>query len=401
VPLRYLSDLGPPRVPALVRSATEAPSNGWTAQRLQQLLDHAGAVCVFPGGIIDLPEHTRLLVPHGMRIDGNGTTLRVRGKQVPTQHLIDASGLGDGAVLEVHDLAIEGPDTSGWDPMIDCNRAAICWSLYRTWNATMIVRNVRVSGGYGTGVLRSGGGTLDVAGCDLGGWVIGLSFFESHGGYGSLHLSDTVLRAPDHSKYDSVGAYLHPHLGVIAERVIGTGWNRFVIYLNGTPQSRGTHQLVDVTAVDCSLVQTGSDSTTLLTRCREWGTPANGGSYLKGPVLSQGSRWEGSGLIGVLSRRDVERRFVDDEIAPSKIWMALGDHSAGTVVLERATVRLDGRSSLLKLVPTSTAQVRIDSSSIQSRTTNFPINVEGGSVELVRTARPPNCRRTGTGRLVG
>jgi hypothetical protein len=384
----------------LARSAPQSPSNGWTARQLQGLLDAAGSVCVFPGGIIDLPEQTRLVVPRGMRIDGNGTTLRVKGTQVPMQHLIDASGLGDRAVLEVHDLAIEGPDTTGWDPMIDCNHAAICWSLYNTWNATMIVRNVRISGGYGTGVLRAGGGTLEVSDCDLGGWVIGLSFFESHGGSGSLHLTDTVLRAPAHSKYDSVGAYLHPNLGVVAERVMGVGWNRYVIYLNGTPQSRGTHQLVDVTAVDCALVQTGSDSTTLLTRCREWGTPANGGSLLKGPVVSQGSRWEGAGMIGVLSNHDVERRFVDDEIAPTGLWMALGDHSAGTVVIERAAVRLEGRSSMLKLVPTSNVQVRIDASTIDSRTTGFPINVEGGSVELTRTALPSRCRRTGTGRLV-
>lgn len=390
-----------PRVPALVRSSTNAPSNGWTAAQLQALLDAADDVCVLPGGIVDLPEHTRLVVPHGMRIDGNHTTLRVRGHQVPTQHLIDASGLGDGEVLEVHDLRIEGPDTTGWDPMTDCTHAAICWSLYRTWNASMVVHNVTVSGGYCTGVLRSGGGQLVVTDCDLGGWVDGLAFFESHGGHGSLQLHDTVLRAPANSKYSSVGAYVHPHLELDAQRVTGVGWNRFAIYLNGTPASRGTHELVEVTAIDCSLVQTGSDSLTVLDRCREWGTPTNGGSYLKGPVRSQGTRWEGAGTIGVLSRRKVERRFVDDVIVPAGTWMALGDRSAGSVVIERATVRLDGRSSLVKLVPTSATRVRIDSSSIQSRSTGFPINVEGGSVELVRTARPGNCRRTGNGRLVG
>lgn len=392
--------LAAPRVPALVTAASEG-SNGWTAAGLQELLDTAGDVCVLPGGVVDLPEHTRLVVPHGMRIDGNGTTLRVRGRQVPTQHLLDASGLGDGTTLELHDLSIEGPDTTGWDPRTECNRAAICWSLYRTWNAAMVVRNVTVSGGYGTGVLRSGGGRLEVSDCDLGGWVIGLAFFESHGGHGSLRLRDTVLRATANSKYSSVGAYLHPHLDVHAERVLGVGWNRYLIYLNGSPQSRGTHELVEVTAVDCSLVQTGSESMTVLERCREWGTPSNGGSYLMGPVVSRGSRWEGAGMIGVLSRQDVERRFVDDVIAPSRTWMALGDHSTGTVVIRGAAVRLDGRSSLLKLVPASTADVRVESTSIHNRSSWYPIVVEGGSVELVRTARPRNCRRTGRGQLIG
>lgn len=390
-----------PAVPALVRSATHAASNGWTAAQLQTLLDNAGDVCVLPGGIVDLPEHTRLVVPHGMRIDGNGTTLRVLGRQVPTEHLIDASSLGDGEVIELHDLSIEGPDTSGWDPRTECTRAAICWTLYRTWNSSMTVRNVTVSGGYATGVLRSGGGELVVSECDLGGWVDGLAFFESHGGHGSLLLHDTVLRAPTRSKYSSVGAYVHPHLEVVAERVIGVGWNRYVMYLTGSPASRGTHELSEVTAVDCSLVQTGSESLTILDRCREWGTPANGGSYLKGPVLSRNSRWEGAGTVGVLSRHDVERRFVDDVIAPARRWVSLGDHSSGTVVIDRAAVQLDRHSSLLKLVPTSTARVRIDSTSIQSRTATFPIDVEGGSVELVRTARPVNCRRTGNGRLLG
>lgn len=400
-PLPVVPRMAAPRVPALVRSAATAPSNGWTAAQLQALLDEADDVCVFPGGIVDLPEHTRLVVPRGMRIDGNHTTLRVRGHQVPTQHLIDANGLGDGEVLEVHDLSIEGPDTTGWDPMTDCTHAAICWSLYRTWNASMVVRNVTVSGGYCTGVLRSGGGRLVVTDCDLGGWVDGLAFFESHGGHGSLQLHDTVLRAPANSKHSSVGAYVHPHLGLDAQRVTGTDWNRYVIYLNGTPTSRGTHELVEVTAIDCALVQTGSDSFTRLVRCREWGTPTNGGSFLKGPVLSTCSRWEGAGMIAVLSHHDVERRFVDDVIVPAGTWMALGDHSTGSVAVERAAVRLDGRAALLKLVPTSTARVRIDSSSIQGRSTSFPINVEGGSVELVGTPRPKNCRRTGKGRLVG
>lgn len=400
-PTEPFPSLPAPVVPALVRTPADTPSNGWTAAGLQRLLDEAGTVCVFPGGVVDLEPDTHLVVPRGMVIDGNGTTLRVRGTQVPTRHLLDASTLGDGDVLEIRDLAVEGPDPSRWDEATDCTAAAICWSLYRTWDASMVLRDVRVSGGYASGVLRSGGGTLEVTGCDLGGWVDGVACFESHGGRGSLLLRDTVLRAPASSKYSSIGAYVHPHLDVRIERVTAVGWNRYAVYLNGSPEAVGTHELVEVVAVDCSLVQTGSGSTTVLERCREWGTPSNGGSFLKGPVRSEGSSWEGTGTIGVLADQPVHRRFVGDAILPGGIWMALGDGTDGTVVLDGAAVGLEGRSSLLVLVRGSSTGVRVERSAIRSRTSSPPLSVNGGTVELVDTARPPNCHERSPGRLIG
>jgi hypothetical protein len=350
-----------------------------SATTLQALLDAAGPTCTFPGGIIDVPAGTRLVVRRPVTILGNGTTLRVAGSAVPTVSLIDADRLPDGSRFEVRDLRIEGPSTDGWDPRTESNAAAISWQLYRTWNSTMVVRNVTVTGGYGTGVSRSGGGRFEVVDCDLGGWVDGAAFFESHGGSGSMLLQRTALRAPRNSKYSSIGLYIHPHLDLVAEEVTGTDWNRWVVYVNGSPAATGRHQLTRVTATNCSLLQSGSTSTTLLQRCVEQGAARNDGTYLKGPVTATGCTWAGNGTIGVLGGQQAQRTFVDNTIRPTSTWMALGNGSTGSV-------------TVLKLTSGSTARVDLDRTVITSTTTALPINVEGGRVKVTRTGIPPRSR---------
>lgn len=362
------------------------------AATLQALLDAAGPTCTFPGGVVNLPAGTRLVVRRPVTILGNGTILRVAGSAVPTAHLIDADGLADGSRFEVRDLRIEGPSTDGWDQRTESNAAAISWQRYRTWNSTMVVRNVTVTGGYGSGVGRSGGGRFEVVDCDLGGWVDGAAFFESHGGRGSMLLQSTTLRAPRNSKYSSIGLYLHPHLDLVAEDVTGTDWNRWVVYVNGSPTATGRHRLTRVTASNCALLQSGSTSTTVLQRCVEQGTARNGGTYLKGAVTAEGCTWAGTGTIGVLGGQQVQRTFVNNTIRPAATWLALGDKSTGTVTVQGGQADLRGRAALLKLTPGSTARVSIDRTVITSTTSSLPINVEGGRVRVTGTRIPARSR---------
>ena len=371
-----------------------------TAAYLQLLLDSATDVCVFPGGVIDLPEGTTLRISKSMRIEGNGTTLRVAGSKPPTTHLLNADSLRDGSQLEIKNLRIEGPSTKNWDPATENIMGGISWQLYRTWNSSLVVRNVTITGGYGSGIIRSGGGRFEVTDCDLSGWVDGIAFFESHGGSGALELRNTILRAPANSKYSSIGLYIHPHLNLNADTITGLDWNRYVIYVNGTPASTGRHDLKAVSAINCALIQTGSSSQTTLMRCSESGLPKNGGSFLKGPVTSIESTWEGAGMIAVLEGVAVERSFINDAIRPKNIWMALGSKTAGTVTLTGAQVDLAGKAALLKLTSASTTAVTITSSQIRSTSSSFPINAEGGSVQLVGTAAPRNCRAVLPGRLI-
>jgi hypothetical protein len=372
-----------------------------TAAELQALLDGAGDVCVLPGGVVDLPAQTRLVVPRGMRIDGNGTTLRVAGGEVPRHHLIDASRLPDGSVLEVHDLRIEGPDTTGWDPATDVPVGAIAWVWYRTWASRMVVRDVTVTGGYGTGVLRSGGGSLEVERCDLSGWVDAIACFEDHGGSGSLTVRDSVLRAPAHSKYSSIGIYVHPHLEVDLQRVTGTGWNRYLCYLNGSMASRGVHRLDRVHAVDCSLIQTGAGSTTVLTGCSESGDPANGGSCLRGPVLSSGSRWEGAGTLGLVPGDRSTRRFLGDVVRPGRSWLSCSPGTTGTFELVDCSIELTGQGSLCYVVSASTVDATLTSCRIDAPPSHRAMSVLGGVVRLVDTPRPATVRVQAPGRLEG
>jgi len=379
---------------------TPGPEMEITAAYLQLLLDSATDVCVFPGGVVELPEGTSLLIKKSMRIEGNWTTLKVAGSTPPKTHLLNADSLCDGSQLEIKNLRIEGPSTANWDPATENIMAGISWQLYRTWNSKLVVRNVTITGGYGTGVIRAGGGAFEVTDCDLGGWVDGIAFFESHGGSGALDLRNTILRAPANSKYSSIGLYIHPHLNLNAESVTGLDWNRYVIYLNGTPLSTGRHDLKNVSAVNCALIQTGSTSQTTLMRCSESGQPKNGGSFLKGPVTSIDSTWEGAGMIAVLEGVAVERRFINDTIRPTGTWMALGTKTAGTVEITGSQVDLTGTAALIKLTSASTTEVTITSSRITSTSSSFPINVEGGTVRLVGTASVPNSRAVRPGRLI-
>jgi hypothetical protein len=369
--------------------------------RLQQLLDQATDVCRFPGGVIDLPEHTRLIIPRSMRIDGNNTTLRVAGVAVPANSLLDADALPNGSRLEIRDLTIIGPDTTSWDPNTESIKGAISYQLYKTWLSTLIVRNVTISGGYGSGVLRAGGGQFEVKNCTLGAWVDGVAFFESHGGYGTLVLSDTELRAPANSKYSSIGVYIHPHLHLSAERVTGSNWNRFLIYLNGSMQSAGNHDLIEVAATNCALIQTGSSSVTTLMRCTETGTVRNGGSYFKGPVTSVGSRWASNGIIGFMNNNAVDRRFVGDIIQTTSLWLAAGNQTSGTVSALGCSFALAGRAAAIKLVSTSTVTATLTGCQFPITTsTSAPLAAEGGTIALVATPMPPNSRAVAPGRLL-
>jgi hypothetical protein len=369
--------------------------------RLQQLLDAAVDVCKFPGGVIDLPEHTRLVIPRSMRIDGNNTTLRISGSAVPANALLDADALPDGSRLEIRDLKIIGPDTTSWDPNTESNKGAISYQLYKTWLSTLIVQNVTTSGGYGSGVIRAGGGQFEVKNCTLSGWVDGVAFFESHGGYGTLLLRDTNLPAPANSKYSSIGVYIHAHLHLNAARVTGSNWNRFVIYLNGTPQSAGNHDLIEVTATNCALIQTGSSSVTTLLRCKESGTVRNGGSYFKGPVTSVGSLWESTGMIAFLNNNAVERRFVGDTVQTKSTWLAAGNQTNGTVNALGCTFNLTGRAAAVKIVSTSTVTATLTACQFPVTTsTSAPLRAEGGIIRLVATPTPPNSSAVAPGQLL-
>lgn len=343
-----------------------------------------GGICDLGGQTYYLPNGTSLKIPYGMTIR-NGT-VTISDNLVPTCNLFDAYALqGDFRHrLEFRDLTINGPDTTGWASNTENPHGAIGWSYYKTWNSTLIVDNVTITGGYGTGVLRSGGGRLDIINSRLSGWVDAIAFFEGHGGYGSMLVRDSVLSAPANSKYDSIGAYVHPHLHVTMERVQGNKWNRFLLYLNGNPQSAGNHDLVDVVATDCSLIQTGSSSETTLIRCTEQGIPQNGGSFFKGPVLSVGSKWNLKGTIGLLPNNNVTRRFVGDTISPNILsWLAAGSGTMGNVILDNCVFSFDGKDQVVKITNNSILAVKCVSCTSTGISTGFTFRAEGGSLKFI------------------
>jgi hypothetical protein len=336
-----------------------------------------------------------------MTIDGNGSTIKVAGSAIPTSSLFDANTLPDGSLFAVKNLRIEGPTTSAWDVASHNEFGAISYQLARTWNSTMRVHNVSVTGGYGSAVLRAGGGRLEVTDSDLGGWVHAIAFFESHGGVGSMLLADTDMTAPSNSKQSSVGLYIHPHLLLDAQQVRATGWNRFAFYFNGTPPSGGTHVLVDVAAHDSALIQTGSGATTVLRGCSETGTVDNGGSFIKGELVAEDCTWSSNGLIGFLPGIDVTRRFTRNNITyGAGTWLAMGAATTGTVVIEDSTFTIGPAAVGVKLTAQSSTNVTVTNTTFNVTEPGRSVNAEGGSVRFTGMEVPPSASATPPGQLL-
>lgn len=374
---------------------------------IQTLLNAGTPTVVIPPGTYDVLERTRLTVPFGVeRIIGDGAVVRVvdaNGNQstlTPTMSLFDC-GLRPSSRFEVRGLTIVGPDCSTWAQSIDGPHAAINWIHAKTWDSTLIIDGVTVTGGYGYAVQRAGGGRFEIHNSSLSAWEGAAAFFESHGGSGSMLVRNTNLPAPARTKFSSIGAYIHPHLDVTWDNVTCTNWNRWACYLNGSPQSAGHHTLIDVTATDCSLIQTGSSSETTLVRCVEQGTPKNGGSFLKGPVRSTGTRWASTtGMISFLSGNAPDRRFIGDTIATGKTWMAAGSGTAGRVLLNDCNVELTAKTQVVKLTNQSTVAVKVVSTGYTGTSTVYTFNAEGGSLRFVDCPTFPNVRAVAPGVLL-
>ena len=374
-----------------------------TLQDIQILIDNtpSGGICSLPGGTIDVGLTEGLDITKSITIMGNDTIFSLPTTGYPTRSFLRADSLPNGSYLEINDLTINGPSTMDWVTNHDLSTiSAISYQLYRTWDSKMILNNVKTRGGYTYGVSRTGGGIFEIKNCDLSAWCGGISFFEGHGGWGDLILRDTILPAPVNSKYSSIGMYIHPHLHLNAERVTATDWNRYAIYLNGTPQSAGHHDLIEVTAINCSLIQTGSSSITTLVRCSESGIPKNGGSYFKGPVLSVNSTWAGKGMIGFLNNNDCVRSFVGDTITPQGRFAAFGNGTIGKMELINCDVELNGTSSLASISNTSTAAIELNTVSISGNTTKLPLVIEGGTLKVINGQLPANSRIVLPGVLV-
>lgn len=350
-----------------------------------------GGVCDLGGETHTVPHGAQFVVPHSMTIT-NGTII-VDSDRVPERHLFELSALTgpDAHRVEFRDITITGPTTTGWDAGTENPYGAIGWVYYRTWASTLIIDGCTITGGYGSGILRNGGGRVDITNSHLEGWVDAIAFFEGHGGHGTILVRDTTLQAPANSKYDSIGAYIHPHLHVTMERVEANGWHRFALYLNGNPQSAGNHDLIDVTATDCALIQTGSSSTTTLVRCAELGMVSNGGSLLKGPVLSIESLWGSTGTIGLLSGVAHARRFVGDVFCGPGYWVACGANTTGTVTFTDCTLILGAKSSAIQVTNRSTVAATFAACTVTG-TPRWVVNLEGGTVRFVNMPTPSPVR---------
>ena len=368
-----------------------------TLAELQALINATpdGGFCAFTGGTLDVEVNERLFVRRSITIDARQLVVNVHGF-VPTVPFVDCDALTDGARVEIRNLTINGPDCAGWDSRTTSSAGAIQWSRAQTRGGRMILRNMKTTGGYYSGVIRSGGGALELFDCELAGWTAGWACWDSHP---NPSATATVVRcrfvAPANSKYDSIGGYVHPCVRVDMIDCYHEAWNRFALYMNGNPASVATQTLTNVTAHNCALIQTGNLTTTILMRCAETGAPRNGGSQLWGPVYSVQSQWLGSGMIGFANGG--QRMFVGDVIDPAITpgvntqWAAAGAQASGTLLLDGCdvTMRYNANKGASLLSMTSATQMATTYRSLKYTSTNInnnPVritNVEGGTIRVV------------------
>ena len=365
---------------------------------LQALLDATpdGETCVIPAGDHAVPEGTCLHVPYGVAaIDATGATIRVVGADGqrstvrPTVPLFDCGQRPNGSTFTFRGGHLIGPDTYGWDVLDDVGVSAIQWSFYKTWDSVMTVDGVTVEGGYAYAVMRSGGGDLTITGSHLSGWVGAVACFEGHGGHGTFTASDCLFPAPQQSKYSSIGAYVHPHLDTIWTNVHLCGWNRYALYLNGSPSGVGSHHsLIDVTATDCSLIQGAKGSTVHLVRCVEQGTPHNGGSYMMGTVISHGSQWRHRiGMIGT-QNDDIDFTFCGDTIATGQWWLGPGRNTTGSIRIIGCHVELSAQTRVVGAADSSPLDVTVMATEFVGSTTRQAFNVPAGAVRFIDCEAP-------------
>lgn len=362
---------------------------------IQDLIDATpeGGVCHLPAGSVKVPEGTSWKVRRSITLVPHDTIISVVAANgapstaVPTAHLFDLSALPNGSRFELRrGLVVCGPDTSAWHLNDESPFSVFGWVWAKTWDSTCIIDGLVTTGGYNAAVYRSGGGFMSVTNSLLQAWQQPVAFMESTGraAAGALVMRDVDLVAPPVSKFSSIGVYAHPHLSVAAERVTATGWGRFAFYLNGSPQSSGHHQFVECEAHDCSLIQTGSSSETTLIRCSETGTPSNGNSYVKGPLVSYGTRWASSGGIGFGSGAGARRVFIRDTIErDAGTFIAAGGGVLGEVEMIDCDVVLSGRSTLLKLTGACDVDATIIRGTLDHRSSIWALNLEGGRCTLI------------------
>lgn len=148
----------------------------------------------------------------------------------------------------------------------------------------MIVDDLTVTGLFNEPISRSGGGRLIVTDCDLSGYEKVLGFFANHGEPpGEVIVADSTLRAGTVTKPSSIGMYVHPHMHTTVSRCHFEGWSRYGVYWNGSPVAEHpTQTITDSTFVDCDLMQSGSGSRPIVTRCTATSTKAGPGSTIRG-----------------------------------------------------------------------------------------------------------------------
>lgn len=370
-----------------------------------------------PDGVIDIPLGFGFTTPSNVprriflrtmngtkfrTVDANGNILRVP----QTKPLFDFSYPDYSEVEVLPGIDVDGPVSDDWDPNLEGTSAVYRWELARRLNTRMRVRGGVITGSYGTAIRKAGGGRLDVEDMYMEAWVNPVAFFESHGGTAPgerrFTLRDSHLAAPTRSKYSSIGAYVHPHIQTSISRVLFQGWNRYALYMNGSMDGTGYHDMNDVVADGCALVQSNGSALMSLQRCLETGTVNNGGSQFRGPVQANNCVWETSnGMIGFLSNTAVKREFVNNVINTGGTWLACGNNVLGEIEVVGSTFDLSRNGSNYKTVPLSKVQNKFVSCKFQGTSTdNFVVNIEGGSLRLVDTVLPPNSRALAPGVIV-
>ena len=384
-----------------------------TIQDIQDTLDLGPSFFKFPGEVVTAPHGSSIKIRRSMTIDWAGTKLVVPGSAIPLTPLLDSDSLPDGARVEHRNLTIQGPDTLSWTSDAKVEPGAIQWSQAETRHGIMILRNVKTTGGYYGGVVRSGGGALELFDCELSGWTAGWACWDSKP---NPSATATLVRcrmvAGPNTRYSSIGGYVHECVRVDMVDCYHEAWNRFAVYVNGNPKSTALQTLTNVTAKDCALIQTGDLTTTILMRCLETGKPRNGGSQLWGPVVSVLGTWESEGMIGFANGGN--RLFVRDVIAPPTIpgvntlWAAAGAQASGGLILDGCDVRIgvngNRGGALLSMTQQTTMAVILRSLTYTSPNTNnnprIICNVEGGSLHVVECPGLPKPIRSLNGVLV-
>ncbi len=178
---------------------------------------------------------------------------------------------GTGHKIRLSGFTFVGPDETADSTVVEAQSDSVGLSWAATSaSAVLDVDHVEITGKFGTGISRSGGGKVSLSATDINGYNACVAFFGPNSGEAEsaeLYVSDGCVFTGFDGYANSIGIYVHPCIPFAISDSRFENFNRYGVYQNGSPDADPLHcSITGCMFIDCAGLQTG-EGTTLVSNC--------------------------------------------------------------------------------------------------------------------------------------